>query len=283
MEEVVIPVGNAKVIYEIGRPRKFIVDCVPMSSIRSANRDLHVSYTEIPDYVEYFSPDGRLVIAGYTTSKLHHTIQNLYITIPGMHHIVWSDFLYKELPIETPGGLRERRLEIRAFVSVSDTVNVGLVYRDTFFGNKAFIIKRVMKNSWNSILTAVGLPDPIPKRDKKFKISEESYKELIEIHSEGMKSINKRGTKWLRGKNKESIRLTNKWLHDIISTEIGTYNYDNYIVNWRAVGTHPDIKSKLSDLLWREAKDLAFYACRDSKNFRGKMRVDLNRILIKKV
>lgn len=282
MREVVIPVGDAKIIYDTGLQRKFIVDCVPMSSVRSANRDLFVTNMEHKDFVEYISPSGRLVISGYNMNKLQHLMQHLYVHIPAMHHIVWSDLHLFDVPVPTNYGMRDRVVESKAFVSVSDCVNVGISYRDSFYGNRGFIIKRVTKNSWDSILTAAGLPNPIPQRKKKFIITEKCYKRLVEIYNYVIKRRNKRAEIWLKEKMDEAYDLTDEWFHDIISTEIGTYDWKKYTINWRAVGTHPDIKVKLSRMLWYEAKEINMYACRDNKNFKGKMSVDLNRILIKK-
>lgn len=282
--DISVPVGNAHFFWDSYSPKKFALDCVPLSALRNANKDVWMYNKEYGGCIEYFSPKGKLIVTSYRLKGAQYWYENFYLYLPGVHHIVWSDTNI----IDTPSTVyfakgRMRRIEFKAFVAVSDTVNVGISVYDHFYGSRTFIVKRVSPNSWDSVLTAVGLPDPIPERKPRFIITEDRYKELLYLHINMDKELKKSLNHISHNIWRKYDRLINQWFHDIISSKIGFYNPDDYEINWKAVGCHPDIARHLQAMVWGRKDHISgINRSTERKNYKGKIRVDLNRVLIKK-
>lgn len=282
--EISVPVGNAVFIWDTYSPKRFVVDCIPCEGLRNATKDLWLFNKQHSHLIDYFSPKGKFIVTGYSLKGAQNYYTNWYVHLPGMHHIVWSDINIVDIPVTIPTAKgRIRRLEFKAFVAVSDVVNIGISVFDHFYLNRTFVIKRVPKRSWKSILSSVGLPDPIPVRKPRFTIEEETYKDLVSMRTNFDEELKRSWKHKSFDLYRKYSYLTSKWLHDIISKEIGTYDIEKYTINWRAVGCHPDIAHHFTYMIW-DKRDFIWGINKsvERKNYKGRMRVDLNRVLMKK-
>ena len=282
MNEFVIPIGDAKIFFNTGgKVKEYALDCVPLRALKRDSKSFALSKNEYEDVIDYFPTQSSTTITGFRMREINRHYKGLYIYLPGMHHITWSDIHLFDMPYinSTDKSTTTRRVEAKAFAASSDDVVVGLCVNDVFYKTTKYILKSVGRNSWNSVLTAVGLPDPIRKRRIKFKISEEMYlrlKDILFAYREQKSYMDK----FLH--LKEYDLLIKQWIHDLVSPVLGTFNTDNYEINYRAISCHPDIGIILKEILWSQ-NYMCAYKCKTALNIqRTRMIINLNRLLMRR-
>lgn len=283
-EFIKIPIGDINFFMNRKGVKKFWIDCVPLTAIRSANRDLFIDYNEHPNYVDFIEPQGKLKLTGFKSKWLHKLYEKMYVYIPGMHHITWSDMNIVHLDYDIQLKYHKfnfRDVELKAFVAVSDVVNVGISLYDRVMLQHMFLIRRIGRNQEEAVLSGAGLPDPIPTRMWKFTIYEDMYEDLKK-RREYIFERRRKERIHTHSVLPESNNIMAEWVHNLISPEIGTYDFTKYIVNYRAMFMHPDIYRWFRDCLWLTPTLMKVYSANKNKLYRGKLKVDLNRILIKR-
>src|SRR6056297_2055823 len=190
--QTVIPINNAKIYYNVSKGvfGKYSIDAAPKNAVKKANFDIFFHGMNINDtYVDYWNKEGSYAITGTKKKALKQgfmTHSMVYIYLPGVHHIVYSDNLVYEAEIKNSQHFFKDRKNIfvKGFVAVSDKVIFGVMSYDDTMKIKTFYIKEILRNSVDSVLDATGLPEPIDKFNRKIYVNEDFWYKLKNISDE---------------------------------------------------------------------------------------------------
>jgi hypothetical protein len=286
--KVMLPINNAKIYYNVskGEQKKYSIDAAPKNAVKSATFDTYFAGTNIRDtYVDYWNKEGNCAVTGTTKKALKLGFQDhsmVYIYLPGVHHIVYSDNFVHEVGLSNGQFFfkDKKNVYVKGFVGVSDKVIFGVMSYDDTMKIKTFYIKEVSPNSAAAVLDATGLPEPIEKNYRKIYMKEDFWYKLKDINDElrSKEKFKDYKIQELHGKMYKQYRYM---MMELFSKYIGEYDPEKYKLNLTAIHCNKTTKEIIDRCTYIDYFKRKYFGCRSDSKLRAKIGIDFNRVLIK--